>query len=94
MKLSAWQFLLAVFTGRIVRFGVEAALTVKYGPQIVDVLGDLFKHHLTLMLVVVALLLGLLFFWVIRKLFKRNGGDLNEDDSDETEPSRRKRPWL
>jgi hypothetical protein len=35
-----------------------------------------------------------LFFWVIRKLFKRNGGDLNEDDADEPEPSRRKRPWL
>jgi membrane protein YqaA with SNARE-associated domain len=93
-EMNIWNFMLAVFAGRVVRFGVEAALTVKYGPEIVNVVGELFKHHLTMMLVIVALLLGLLLFWVIRKLFKRNGGDLNEDDADESEPSRRKRPWL
>jgi membrane protein YqaA with SNARE-associated domain len=93
-EMNIWHFMLAVFTGRAVRFGVEAALTVKYGPEIVNVVGDLFKHHLTITLVVVALLLGLLLFWVIRKLFKRNGGVLNEDDADELEPRRRKRPWL
>ena len=57
-EMKIWHFMLAVFTGRVVRFGVEAALTVKYGPQIVDVLGDLFKHHLTMILVMVALLAG------------------------------------
>jgi membrane protein DedA with SNARE-associated domain len=92
--MNIWHFMLAVFAGRAVRFGVEAALTVKYGPEIVNVVGDLFKHHLTITLVVVALLLGLLLFWVIRKLFKRNDGVLNEDDADDVEPRRRKRPWL
>ena len=93
-EMNIWNFMLAVFAGRVVRFGVEAALTVKYGPEIVNVVGELFKHHLTMMLVIVALLLGLLLFWVIRKLFKRNGGVLNEVDADESEPRRRKRPWL
>jgi membrane protein YqaA with SNARE-associated domain len=93
-EMKIWQFMLAVFTGRAVRFGVEAVLTIKYGPEIINVVGEMFKHHLTIMLVIVALLLGLLLFWVIRKLFKRNGVDLNEDDADEAEPRRRKRPWL
>jgi membrane protein YqaA with SNARE-associated domain len=96
-EMKIWHFLLAVFTGRLVRFGVEAALTIKYGPQIVNVVGDLFKHHLTLTLVIVALLLGLLLFWVIRKRYTRSGAETNTDASemDESgEPRRRKRTWL
>jgi membrane protein YqaA with SNARE-associated domain len=94
-EMNIWHFMLAVFAGRAVRFGVEAVLTIKYGPQIVDVVGDLFKHHLTLSLVIVAILVGLLLFWVIRKRYKKGGGDpaLGEDDADDTEPRRRKLPW-
>jgi membrane protein DedA with SNARE-associated domain len=83
--------MLAVFIGRLVRFGVEAALTIKYGPQIVDVVGDLFKHHLTLTLVVLFVLVGLLLFWVIRKRYKKTG---DYEAADDTEPRRRKRSWL
>ena len=54
-EMKIWHFMLAVFVGRAVRFGTEAALTIKYGPQIVDVVGDLFKHHLTLTLVIIAI---------------------------------------
>jgi uncharacterized membrane protein YdjX (TVP38/TMEM64 family) len=94
-EMKIWHFMLAVFTGRMVRFGVEAALTIKYGPQIVNVVGDLFKHHLTLTLVVVAALLGLLLFWVIRKRYTRSGEEDKDADVDENgEPRRRKRPWL
>jgi membrane protein DedA with SNARE-associated domain len=93
-EMKIWHFMLAVFTGRVVRFGVEAALTIKYGPQIVDVVGDLFKHHLTLTLVIVAALAGLLVFWVIRKRYTKSGNGINQDDTDDTEPRRRKRSWL
>jgi membrane protein YqaA with SNARE-associated domain len=93
-EMNIWHFMLAVFTGRVVRFGVEAALTVKYGPQIVDVLGALFKHHLIGTLIVLCLLLGALLVWVIRKRFRKSGDDGNEDEADESEPHRRKRPWL
>ena len=72
-EMKIWHFMLAVFVGRAVRFGVEAALTIKYGPQIVDVVGDLFKHHLTLTLVIIAALAGVLLFWVIRKRYTRSG---------------------
>ncbi len=93
-EMKIWQFMLAVFTGRAVRFGVEAVLTIKYGPEIINVVGDLFKHHLMMTLVVVAVLLGLLLFWVIRKHYTKSSADVHEDAADESEPRRRKRPWL
>jgi len=40
------HFLLAIFSGRFVRFLVLALLTLKFGPQIVDLTGALFRHHL------------------------------------------------
>jgi membrane protein YqaA with SNARE-associated domain len=40
------HFLLAIFSGRFVRFLVLALLTLKFGPQIVDLTGTLFRHHL------------------------------------------------
>jgi uncharacterized membrane protein YdjX (TVP38/TMEM64 family) len=90
-EMNIWHFMLAVFTGRAVRFSVEAVLTIKYGPQIVDVVGDLFKHHLTLTLIMIAVLAGLLIFWVIRKSYKSPGGEA-EDVNDNGEPRRRKGP--
>jgi membrane protein YqaA with SNARE-associated domain len=92
-EMNIWHFMLAVFTGRAVRFGVEAVLTIKYGPQIVDVVGDLFKHHLTVTLIVLFVLLGLLLFWVLRKRYTKSGNHVQEDDMDRSEPTRRRRPW-
>jgi len=40
------HFLLAIFSGRVVRFLVLALLVLKFGPQIVDITGSLFHHHL------------------------------------------------
>jgi membrane protein YqaA with SNARE-associated domain len=40
------HFLLAIFSGRFVRFLVLALLTLKFGPQIVDLTGALLRHHL------------------------------------------------
>jgi membrane protein YqaA with SNARE-associated domain len=93
-EMKIWHFLLAVFTGRLLRFGVDAVLTIKYGPQIVNVAGDLFKHHLVATLVVLAVVLGLLFLWVLRKRYKKSSADLDEDNNaDESDP-RPKRRWL
>ena len=38
-EMRTLNFMLAVFVGRCIRFGVETALVVKYGPQIVTVVG-------------------------------------------------------
>jgi membrane protein YqaA with SNARE-associated domain len=60
-EMPIWNFMLAVCVGRIVRFGVEAVLTIRYGPEIVNFAGALFKGHLIAMLVGLgAVLLGLL----------------------------------
>ena len=45
-EMQFGHFLLAIFSGRFVRFLVLALLTMKFGPQIVDVTGTLFQHHL------------------------------------------------
>jgi membrane protein YqaA with SNARE-associated domain len=49
------HFLLAIFSGRFVRFLVLALLTLKFGPQIVDLTGALLRHHLRCVLGAVVL---------------------------------------
>jgi membrane protein YqaA with SNARE-associated domain len=44
MKLP--QFLLAVFSGRVLRFGILSALTIFFGPQIVATTREVVKNHL------------------------------------------------
>jgi len=62
-EMRTVSFLLAVFAGRMIRFGVEAILTVKYGPQIVTVLGDFAKRHFAVtILLLVATFAGLAWF--------------------------------
>lgn len=89
-EMKIWQFMLAVFTGRAVRFGVEAVLVIKYGPRIVNVVSDLFQHHLIVMLVMLGFLLLALLIWVLRKRYLKPS---NLDDADDFEPRRRKQPW-
>ncbi len=91
-EMGIWNFMLAVFAGRLLRFGVEAALTVKYGPQIVNVAGDLFKHHLVATLCGLGVLLVLILIWVMRRRYQKTGDEL-EAEVDNSDPGRRKRPW-
>jgi membrane protein YqaA with SNARE-associated domain len=46
------DFLVAVFAGRFVRFGVLSALVLWFGPQILELLGSMFKRHWVLGLAV------------------------------------------
>lgn len=52
-EMSYPHFLLAVFTGRVLRFTILSALTIKFGPQVVELTGSLFKQHLRETLLVV-----------------------------------------
>jgi membrane protein DedA with SNARE-associated domain len=72
------NFMLAVFTGRLIRFGVETALVVKYGPQIVTVVGDLAKRHLGLTLGVLVVIFGGLGWWMWRKLRTKRLDDASQ----------------
>jgi membrane protein YqaA with SNARE-associated domain len=67
-EMRTLNFMLAVFIGRCIRFGVETALVVKYGPEIVTVVGDLAKKHLVATLGVLVLIFGGLGWWMWRKL--------------------------
>ncbi len=59
------HFLAAIFLGRFVRFGVLSVLTIWFGPQIVQLMGTLFKQHFYWVLAGVVAL-GLI-VWLVRK---------------------------
>jgi membrane protein YqaA with SNARE-associated domain len=59
------HFLIAIFSGRFVRFLVLSLLTLWFGPQIVQLAGALFKEHFYS--VVLAILIAGLSFWFLRR---------------------------
>ena len=77
-EMSTLNFMLAVFIGRCIRFGVEMALVVKYGPQIINVMTDLAKRHLALTLLVLGLIFAALGWWIWRKMRTKRLDDTSE----------------
>jgi len=77
-EMSTLNFMLAVFVGRTIRFGIETALVVKYGPQIVNVIADMAKKHLALTLVGLVVIFGLLGWWIWGKLRGKRLDDASE----------------
>ncbi len=77
-EMQTLNFLLAVFIGRTIRFGVETALVVIYGPQIVNVVADLAKKHLVLTLLGLAVIFGALGWWIWRKLRRKRLDDASQ----------------
>ncbi len=64
------DFVAAMFAGRFVRFLVLSLLVLWFGPQIVEVLGAVFRQHIYWVLAAVAL--GLL-VWLLLRWRKRRG---------------------
>jgi len=62
------DFLAAIFVGRFVRFFVLAMLTLWFGPQIVGIMGSVFRRHIywVIVVVVAGILFGLM-WWRSRK---------------------------
>ena len=65
MRLHA--FLLAVFLGRVVRFGVLALLTVRYGPRAVGEIGHIAHEHTAALLTLLGLVLLVILVYALRK---------------------------
>ncbi|HSY72147.1 MAG TPA: VTT domain-containing protein [Alloacidobacterium sp.] len=61
------NFLGAVFLGRLVRFTAEGLLVLFYGPEIVTVVHELAKKHLSAMLIGIGIVLAILVLLAIRK---------------------------
>jgi len=62
-EMNFWHFLLAIFAGRFVRFLIEALLTLWFGPQIVTLTGNAFRHHFAWILLAVGALVAGWFLW-------------------------------
>jgi membrane protein YqaA with SNARE-associated domain len=77
-EMETWNFLLAVFIGRTIRFGVEMSLVVRYGPQIITAMTDVAKRHLALTLIILAVIFGALAWWIWRKLRTKRLDDTSQ----------------
>ena len=67
-EMKLWLYMLAVFAGRCVRFGVLAVLTIRYGPGAATMLGHLVRKHGLVVVAVLALIGGV---WAVRRGFAR-----------------------
>ncbi|GGG68289.1 YqaA family protein [Edaphobacter dinghuensis] len=72
----------AIFAGKFVRFGLEGLITLLYGPAILSTIGVAFHEHLGYVLGFIGIIVGLLVFFIVRKLFaKRRGTQFPAEDS-------------
>lgn len=64
-EMNFGHYLLAIFSGRFLRFLILGLLTLKYGPNVVHVLGELVRRHSYWVLVVIAA--GITVWLLVRK---------------------------
>jgi membrane protein YqaA with SNARE-associated domain len=65
------DFLVAIFLGRFVRFGVLSVLVLWFGPQFIEIAGALFKRHLPWVLG--AIVVGVC-VWAVLRLRRKTAG--------------------
>src|SRR5262245_22009371 len=77
------HFLLAIASGRLIRFGILSVLTVVFGPQIVTQVKNLFRSHpsLAVLLVVAVLVLLYTLFRLIRAPMSEVAKEMRETKS-------------
>ncbi len=80
-EMRTVTFLLAVFLGRFLRFTIVALLVVRYGPEIVHIMGQSIRHHLTLTLIIFGCLVALL-AWVLARQFQASRRERGEVAAD------------
>ena len=69
-EMKIGNFMLAVFVGRVLRDMITAILTIRYGPQIVDMVGHLATRHKVALLIGLAVVLAALGYWIWRMVAK------------------------
>ena len=67
LKMRLDHFLLAIFSGRLIRFTVLSVLTIFFGPQIVTLTLNLLKQHLPWLLALIAAGLLVWLLWRRRR---------------------------
>jgi membrane protein YqaA with SNARE-associated domain len=68
-EMGFGRFLLAIFSGRMVRFLVLGLLTIRFGPDVVHLFGTMFRQHYYLILE--AIIFGLVVWFVMRRRKRR-----------------------
>jgi membrane protein YqaA with SNARE-associated domain len=71
-EMTYIRFLISIFAGRLARFLILSALTIRFGPQIVTLMGVLIRQHL------VATLLGVAALALIIYLISRRKSRITE----------------
>lgn len=69
-EMNFLHFLLAIFAGRFVRFFLLSVLTIKFGPQFVELAGQVIRNHLPWLLGAIAIGLGI---WLVVRRTRARG---------------------
>jgi membrane protein YqaA with SNARE-associated domain len=77
-EMSFSRFLAAIFFGRFFRFSLESLIVIRYGPQIMDLMGEVFHHHLRYAIAAIAA--GVLIGWWIARLQKRRSRRIGDEN--------------
>jgi membrane protein YqaA with SNARE-associated domain len=72
------HFLAAIFAGRVVRFGVLALLTLRFGPQIVGLAGHMLRQHSYWVVTAIVVAAGVVSF-LLRTRARRSRVHLRND---------------
>lgn len=72
-EMKTLKFLLAVLSGRLLRFGILSILILVFGPQIVATTKDMVKHHPWMVVAIAGILIAVVLLgYGIRKAARRN----------------------
>ena len=66
-EMRVAPFMLAVFCGRLVRWGILSALVIELGPSAVSLMNNAIKNHLTSLLGAIVLIFVAIGVWVVVK---------------------------
>ncbi len=64
-EMSLPRFLLAIFAGRVLRFGILAILTIRFGPQVLSFIGMVVRQHAWWVIAAIAAVL--IVWYVVRR---------------------------
>lgn len=73
-EMKTLWFFMAILVGKFFRFLAWALITIYFGPKILSTISQVLHEHMSYVLGGGGIVLGLLAFWVVRKLFDRKRG--------------------
>jgi membrane protein YqaA with SNARE-associated domain len=70
-EMKTRDFMLAVFLGRLIRFGVLSFLTIRYGPEMVHIVSDAARRHMVVLMLALGVVIVVLVVVGVRKMRKK-----------------------